>query len=63
MSTTKARVAPKTPAANDAIKQLKANHAEVSGLFAAYEKTRSVDLLELGSRMAARKAKLLAMRG
>ena len=41
-TTTKARVAPKTPAAEDAIKQLKADHAKVSGLFATYEKTRSV---------------------
>jgi len=41
-TTTKARLAPKTPAEKDAIARLKADHVKVSGLFATYEKTRSV---------------------
>jgi len=42
-TTTKARLAPKTPAAKNPIAQLKADHAKVSGLFATYDKTRSAD--------------------
>ncbi len=121
--TIEARLARKTPAAKDAITQLKADHAKVSSLFAEYEKAQSttkkkalvadlcaelsvhaqieavepdgemydakvkvlseyvkhhvkaeqnemfpkvkassLDLLELGARMAARKANLLALR-
>jgi len=40
-TTTSARLATKTPAAKDAITQLKADHVKVSGLFAEYEKARS----------------------
>lgn len=40
-TTTRARRARKTPAAKDAIAQLKADHAKVSGLFAEYGKARS----------------------
>ena len=44
MSTaTKAIRSPKSPTAKDAIAQLKADHARVSGLFAMYEKARSPD--------------------
>ncbi len=74
------------PAPKDAIALLKADHQEVSQLFAKYEKTRSVsnkkalvaeictalsvhaqvkasslDMVELGARMAARKDDLLAL--
>jgi len=38
---TRATPSPKTLAAKDAITQLKADHAKVSGLFAEYEKARS----------------------
>ena len=42
MSTaTKATNSSRTPAAKDAIAQLKADHVKVSGLFAEYEKSRS----------------------
>ena len=42
MSTaTKTAHSSKTPAAKDAIAQLKADHVKVSGLFAEYEKSRS----------------------
>src|SRR5580765_2657982 len=37
----KATVSPTAPAAKNAITQLKADHAKVSGLFAEYEKARS----------------------
>jgi len=40
-TTTSARLATKTPAAKDAITQLKADHVKVSGLFAEYGKARS----------------------
>lgn len=40
-TTTNAAQAAKTPTAKDAITQLKADHAKVSGLFAEYEKARS----------------------
>lgn len=40
-TTTNAAQAAKTPAAKDAITQLKADHAKVSGLFAEYGKARS----------------------
>jgi len=40
-TTTSARLATKTPAAKDAITQLKADHVKVSGLFAEYAKARS----------------------